>query len=231
MRIEFVVAQNKLGCGPNSEAATIAIVPLGRRIYLEFSIQFQLGNAAKILFQDGCFDLKLMLIVSVLVLAATAALKIRAPRRDTQWRSFKDVICPAASESRFLLEQRRFDPFSFENKWQENRLAASVLISRQPRQALATVDQFFNCELQATILCHGDSTLALHQELRRSSLCHQIGSQVEQAQPWQAVFFQQPFVGVLLLELLDLGGGHISAIGRQFAVSIRFHRDDVLVRS
>ena len=101
-----------------------------------------------------------MFIAGVLVLAASAALKIRAARRNALRGRFQDLICPAACESRLLLEQRRFDRFPFENKWQENGLAAALFIRGQTGQAVATVDQFFNCELQATILCHGDIALA-----------------------------------------------------------------------
>src|SRR5580700_8682321 len=56
------------------------------------------------------------------------------------------------------------------------------------------------------------------------------GSHVEQAEARQAVFIQKALVDVLLLQLLDLGRGHFSAVGREFAIGLRADRDDVFIR-
>jgi hypothetical protein len=81
-------------------------------------------------------------------MAASAPLKIRAARRNALCGGLQNIVSVAACESRLLLEQFRFDCFPFENKRQENGLAAPVLIRRQTCQAISTVDQFFNCEPQ-----------------------------------------------------------------------------------
>src|ERR1700687_3250569 len=45
-------------------------------------------------------------------------------------------------------------------------------------------------------------------------------SHVEQAEPWQVVFFQQPLVDVLLLQLIDLCRRHFAAIKGKDAISL-----------
>ena len=55
-------------------------------------LKFEFGNAPKILLQNGGFDLKLMLVVGMLIMAATTALKIRAWRWAATWRTLHNLI-------------------------------------------------------------------------------------------------------------------------------------------
>ena len=73
VRVEFVISQCEFGSGVNSEPGTVAVVPRRRRMDLQFRVEFQLGDAAKVFLQNGGFDLELMLVAGVLVVAATAA--------------------------------------------------------------------------------------------------------------------------------------------------------------
>ena len=54
---------------------------------------------------------------------------------------------------------------------------------------------------------------------------------VKQTEPWKAEFFQQALVNVLLLQLIDLGCGHLPAVGREIAVSFGANRDKFFIGS
>ena len=73
VRVEFVISECEFGRGLDSEPGAVAIVPRRRRMDLQFRVQFQLGDAAKIFFQNGGFDLELMFIAGVLIVASAAA--------------------------------------------------------------------------------------------------------------------------------------------------------------
>ena len=60
---------------------------------------------------------------------------------------------------------------------------------------------------------------------------HTFALHVEQAQSRQSVFFQQSFLDVLFLQLVNLCGGHLAAVGREFAISLTAYRDDLVVVS
>src|SRR5258708_36858262 len=56
-------------------------------------------------------------------------------------------------------------------------------------------------------------------------------SHVKQAEARQATFFQQPFVNVLLLQLLDLSRSHLAAVGGEVGVGFGAHYNDVFIGS
>ncbi len=60
--------------------------------------------------------------------------------------------------------------------------------------------------------------------------CFARQSHVEQAEPRQVVFLQQPLVHVLLAQLVHLRRRHFAAVGRQFAVRMRAHFNDFIVQ-
>ena len=62
-------------------------------------VKFKFGKAPKVLFQNGSFDLKLMLVIGVLIVAAATALKIRAWRRTSPWRSLQKFINSGACKA------------------------------------------------------------------------------------------------------------------------------------
>ena len=121
-------------------------------LYSRFQVEF--GDAAKILFQDPRFALQLMLIADVLIMAAAAALEVRTPWFHSEWRSLQNCRHSASGKTGLLFEQRSFDAFALKNKGYEQRLARTVFIRRQPRQSVAAIDEFFDGELQAKILCY-----------------------------------------------------------------------------
>ena len=95
---------------------------------LEFGVEFQLGNAPQIFFQDGGFDLELMFVAGVLVVASAAALKVRAPRFDASRRSRNDFLDPGARKTRFLFEQDGFHRLVLEDERNKHSLAAATLV-------------------------------------------------------------------------------------------------------
>ena len=54
---------------------------------------------------------------------------------------------------------------------------------------------------------------------------------VEQTEPRQSIPLQQALVDILLLKLADLGGGHLAAIGRQFAIDFSANRQHFIIGS
>jgi len=61
---------------------------------------------------------------------------------------------------------------------------------------------------------------AAGRESKRRMNASQGDHHVEQAEPWQVVFFQQSLVDVLLLQLIDLRRWHFAAIRGKVAVSL-----------
>ncbi len=120
-------------------------------------IQFELRDATEVLLQDGGFNLELMRVASVLVMAASAFTEVRAFRRDAQGRSLQDVIDASTGEATFLFEQRSFDGLAFENEGQEDGFATAVFIGGQTRQPISAIHEFFDGELQTKTLTTGNT--------------------------------------------------------------------------
>ena len=119
---------------------------------VQFRIQFQLGNAAQIFFQNGSFDLKLMFVVGVLIVASATTLKVWASRIDTSRGGGENSIQLGAREPGFLLAKDSFHGFAGQHKRHKHRFARAVFVGRKSGQAFAAVDQLFNVESQARIL-------------------------------------------------------------------------------
>ena len=83
----------------------------------------ELGDAAKILFQDCGLGLKLMRIADVLVVAAAAVPEVRAVGLYPMRGRLQNRSRPASGKAALLLEQRSFDAFALQNKGYETALA------------------------------------------------------------------------------------------------------------
>ena len=119
---------------------------------VQFRVQFQLGNAAQIFFQNGGFDLKLMLVVGVLIVASATALEIRTSRIDASRRGRENFLQLGASEPRLLFAKDCFHAFAGQDEGHKHSFAGAVFVGRKSRQTFSAVDQLFNCESQASIL-------------------------------------------------------------------------------
>ena len=127
----------------------------------------QLGDPAQILSQDFLFDFELMLVAGVLVVAAAAAGEVRAGGLDAVRGRLDDGVNSRAREAGLLLGEGSLDFFSGQDEGDEHCLAAcaDVIVGRdggvrgggKTGQAVAAVDQLFDCEEQELILRHGES--------------------------------------------------------------------------
>src|SRR5579872_263666 len=155
-----------------------------------------------------------MLIPGVLIVAAPTTAEIRADSIDTQPRGLNDFFYASAGKAALLLNKCDFNLLSFEHKWYEHGFARAIFISRQPRQAVSPVHEFVDREQQILIL---DGMKAWQE------------SHVEQAESWQAIFFQQPLVSELIMKLLNLRGLHLAPIRCEFPVGFSAHSHQLLV--
>jgi hypothetical protein len=111
-------------------------------------------------------------------------------------RSLQNRVRATSRKTALLFDQRGFDSFPFEHKGYEHSFPGTVLIGRQPRKTVAAINEFFNGQLQAKILCWKSK--------RRVKRIAGLTLHVEQTQPRQSIFFQQSLVDVLFEQLLDL---------------------------
>src|SRR5271156_4418039 len=96
-------------------------------MHLNFAPQLELGNAPEVFTQDFLFDLELVIVAGVLVVASAAACIVRACGLDSVWRGFHDCSGVCAGESGLFLGKRGFDFLSAKNERNEYGLAASVV--------------------------------------------------------------------------------------------------------
>ena len=159
VRGHLEVSGGERGVGLHLQARTVAVVPRRRRMNLDVERQFQLGDATQALAQDFFLDLELVLVGRVLVVASAAAGEVRAGRQDAVRRRLDDRVGLRPREARLLLGEGGLDFFIGQDEGDEHGLAASAsLIIRQTVrrvggqtcQAVAAVDQLFDCEEQGS---------------------------------------------------------------------------------
>src|SRR5580704_13715356 len=126
----------------------VAISPRLSGVHDNLVLQFELGSAAEGLAQDLGLVTKLRGVVYVLVVAATAARKVRATGFDPFVRRRDDLLELRTCESRTSLNDRRLDLLSRQNEWKKNSLAPAMFVSRQARQAISPINQFIDRKLQ-----------------------------------------------------------------------------------
>ena len=196
VRAEFVITKRKLRSGSDLKPGTVSVFPRRRRMNRHACFQLKLGSSPQIFLQDSNLDLQLMFVAGVLVVAAAATKKIGTDWLYSMRRSLPNRVRAASRKTALLFEQRSFDSFAFQHKGYEHSFAGTVLIGRQPGKTVAAINEFFNGELQAKILCRKPK--------RRVKRIADITLHIEQAQSRQSIFFQQSLVEVLLEQLLDL---------------------------
>ena len=121
-------------------------------MHLQLGIQFQPGNAAQVFFQDGSFDLKLMFVVGVLIVASAAALKVGASRIDAPGRGGKNSVQLSARESGLVFAKSCLHSFAGQDKRHKYRFARTAIVGGKPRQPVPAINQFLDVESQASIL-------------------------------------------------------------------------------
>ena len=112
----------------------------------ELALEIELGRPPESFTQNGGFNLQLMSIVRVLVVASSTALKIRACWLNAVSRRLKDLLNPASRESGLLLGQGDLGLLAIEYKRNENTLARTTLIGRKPGKPVAAINEFFDLQ-------------------------------------------------------------------------------------
>lgn len=144
MRGEFEISGGEVRVCAHLQARAVAVIPRRRRMDFDFGLKFEFGEAAKVLAQDFFFDLKLMFVSGVLVMASATAGKVRAGRRDAMRRGFNNCRRVGAGEAGLLFGERGFDFLSGENKGNEDGFAATVRVGGKASEAVSAVDELFN---------------------------------------------------------------------------------------
>src|SRR5258708_7752852 len=96
-----------------------------------------------------------MLVAGMLVLASAATSEVGAVGLDAVRRGLEDSFNLRAREVGLLLGEFRLNLFPIQHERDEYGFAASVGVGRQAGEAVAAVDQLFNCQEQGMILRHG----------------------------------------------------------------------------
>ena len=117
--------------------------------------EFDLAKAPQRLAQDFFLDLDLVLVAAVLVVASATAGEIPASSRDAMRGGLDHTIGMSPSEAGLLFGKGRLDFFSGQDEWNEHRLTAPARVGREAREAVAAIDQLFDCEEQDLILGYG----------------------------------------------------------------------------
>jgi hypothetical protein len=117
----------------------------------KFCVQVSLGNPAQVFLYDCGFNLKLMVITGVLIMAASTTKEIRTLRVRAMGRWFNHTIGPGPGKALLVFDNGRLDFFALKHEGHERCLGASLLIGREASKAIAAVNQFFDGEKQEMI--------------------------------------------------------------------------------
>jgi hypothetical protein len=113
-------------------------------VQLNFTCQLEPGDAAEVLAQDFFFDLELMFVACVLVVASAAAAEVWTRGRNAVRRRLDDCRGVSAGEAGLFFGDGSFDFFFGENKGNEDSLTASTVVGRKASESVAAIDQLFN---------------------------------------------------------------------------------------
>ena len=151
MRIEFVISDSELRFELKLKAGTIPVVPRRGGMDQEICIQVYFGNSAQILLKNRSLDFELMSVLGVLIMTASAGLKVGTAWLNPMRGTFDNSVGSRSSKSAFLLQQRGFNLLALQYKRHEYGFAAAMLVGRQASEAVAAIDQFFDSEEQSVI--------------------------------------------------------------------------------
>jgi hypothetical protein len=121
-------------------------------VYNDFFREFDFCLAAQRFFQNSGLDGELVVVGGVLVAAPAATLEILTLRLGAIGRCGEHVVELSACEAGLLLGERGFDNLVLECEGNEDGFAAAVRVGRQPSEAIAAVDQFFDSKRQEKIV-------------------------------------------------------------------------------
>ena len=121
-------------------------------MHFDVERQLQLGGAPQALAQNLFLDLELVVVAGMLVVAAAAAAKVWAGGLDAVRRRLDDGFNGRPGKSLLLFGKGSLDFFSAQDEGNEHGFAASAVVGGQAGQAVAAIDQLFDCKEQEMIL-------------------------------------------------------------------------------
>ncbi len=95
-------------------------------MYAQLLAQMEFGDARERFFQDRRFDFQLMFIISMLVMAAAAAPKIRAGGLDAMRRALENIFGAAPGKCGFLINDAGLHVLPRQDKGKQDSLSASL---------------------------------------------------------------------------------------------------------
>jgi hypothetical protein len=111
---------------------------------LDFTVQFQLGDATEVFDQNFFFDFQLMVVGGVLIVASSASPKVRARWRDAMWRGIYNRARAGARKARFLSEKRGLNFFPGKDERNKYGFAAATVVGRKASKSVAAIDELLN---------------------------------------------------------------------------------------
>jgi hypothetical protein len=129
-------------------------------MHLNFTFQFNFGDAAQVFAQDFFFDLELVRVAGVLVVTSAALAEVGARRLGAVRRGLYDCSGAGAGEAGLFFDDRRFDFLCGKNEGNEDCFATSAVLvagrsGGKACESVAAVDKLFNLQEQELILRHG----------------------------------------------------------------------------
>ena len=118
----------------------------------ELALEIELGRPPESFAKRRSLDLQLVGIIRVLVVASSAALKIRACRLNAVSRRLKQPLNSTPRESGFLLGQGNLAFFTLEYKRNENTLSRTTFIRLEPGESVSAINEFFDLQVHLEIL-------------------------------------------------------------------------------
>ena len=149
MRSEFEISGGEVWVCVHLKARAIAVIPGRRRMHLNLTGKFELGDAAQILAQDFFLDIELMVVVGMLIVTSATAGEMRTGRRYAVRGGLHDCGSMSAREAGLFFGDRGVDFFAGENKGNEDGFAAAAVLIGGLRggkagESVAAVDELFN---------------------------------------------------------------------------------------
>ena len=110
------------------------------------------GDAAQIFSENCRLDFELMIVISVLIMTAAAALKVRTCRVNPVRRRLQDAVGASADKAPLVFDYRKVNVLCLQNKWNKSGFARPAIVPRKPGEAVAAIDHLFDGDVQVLIL-------------------------------------------------------------------------------
>jgi hypothetical protein len=173
------------------------------------------GDALNRLTQNGLLQFELPFVADVLIVASAALTEVGAARTDAVRRRTENALNLRSRKTGLLFDDPGFNAFAGQGQRNEDRFTSTLRVGRKTGEAIAAINEFFDCQFQTAISPQRHRDQRLH---------------IKKAETRQLVMFQQALVDVLLLQLIDLRSWHFATIRGEFTIGFGANRDQFVVR-